>query len=159
MKRLMKLLVLSSLVAIGFTTGCNEKQKQQQAAVKPEPIKPPTVVVVPDDVKRKWKAVQIAVSDKQHNQQKVYTLKLGSELKIPGSNLTLRVENFLPHFVMEGTTLTSQSNQLVNPAAQIVIREDAKEIYRGWLFSLYPTTHAFQHPLYGFTLVDYLPAS
>ncbi|ACH37140.1 lipoprotein, putative [Citrifermentans bemidjiense Bem] len=159
MKRLMKLLVLSSLVAIGFTTGCNEKQKQEQAAVKPQPAKPPTEVVVPDDVKRKWKAVEIAVSDKQHNQQKVYTIKLGSELKIPGSNLTLRVENFLPHFVMEGTTLTSQSNQLVNPAAQIVIREDAKEIYKGWLFSLYPTTHAFQHPLYGFTLVDYLPAS
>ena len=159
MKRLMKLLVLSSLVAIALAAGCNEKQKQEPAAAKPQPAKAPTVVVVPDDVRRKWKAVQIAVSDKQQHQQKVYTLKVGSELKLPGSHLTLRVENFLPHFVMEGTTLTSQSNELVNPAAQIVIHEDAKEIYRGWLFSLYPTTHAFQHPQYGFTLVDYFPAT
>lgn len=159
MKRLMKLLVLSSLVAIVLTTGCNEKQKQEPAAAVPQPAKAPTVVVVPDDVRRKWKAVQIAVSDKHQNQRQVYTLKVGSELKLPGSNLTLRVENFLPHFVMEGTILTSQSNELVNPAAQIVIREDAKEIYKGWLFSLYPTTHAFQHPLYGFTLVDYLTSS
>ncbi|WP_246037901.1 DUF2155 domain-containing protein [Geomonas terrae] len=110
-------------------------------------------------MKGKWKAVQIRVADKNAHLKKVYTLNIGSDFKLPGSDLTLKVETFLPHFVMEGTTLTSQSNDLVNPAAQLVIRENGKEIYKGWLFSLYPTAHAYQHPQYGFTLVDYMPAS
>lgn len=157
-KRLMKLMVLS-LVAMGFAAGCNDKQEKKPAVTKPQPARAPSVVVVPDSVKGKWKAVQIAVADKNAQQQKVYTLNIGSEFKLPGSALTVKVENFLPHFVMEGTTLTSQSNELVNPAAQFIIREGGKEIFKGWLFSLYPTTHVFQHPQYGFTLVDYTPAS
>ncbi|QWV93421.1 DUF2155 domain-containing protein [Geomonas oryzisoli] len=158
MKRLMKLTVLS-LIAIGFAAGCNEKEKTEQTAAAPKVAEAPSTVVVPDQVKGKWKAVQIQVADKNAHLKKVYTLKIGSDFHLPGSDLTLNVETFFPHFVMEGTTLTSQSNDLVNPAAQLVIREKGKEIYKGWLFSLYPTTHAFQHPQYGFTLVDYLPAS
>ncbi|HBG08191.1 MAG: DUF2155 domain-containing protein [Geobacteraceae bacterium GWC2_58_44] len=158
MKRLMKLLVLS-LVAMGAATGCNEKQDKQPAVSKPKLVKAASVVVVPDSVKGKWKAVKVAVADKNAKQQQVYTIEIGAEFKLPASDITVQVENFLPHFVMEGTTLTSQSNELVNPAAQLSIREGGQEIYRGWLFSLYPTTHAFQHPQYGFTLVDYLSAS
>jgi hypothetical protein len=60
---------------------------------------------------------------------------------------------------MDGTTLTSQSNEPKNPAAQVRIYENNAEIFKGWLFSLYPTTHALQHPRYGFTLVDFIPAS
>jgi hypothetical protein len=59
---------------------------------------------------------------------------------------------------MQGTTLTSQSNEPKNPAAQIRVSEGGKEIFKGWLFALYPTTHAFQHPRYGFTLKGYVPA-
>jgi len=157
-KRLMKLMVLS-LVAIGFAAGCNEKAKQQPAVAKPQPARAASSVVVPDSVKGKWKAVQIAVADKNANQQKLYTINIGSALRLPNSNLTIKVENFLPHFGMEGTTLTSQSNELKNPAAQFSIREGDSEIFKGWLFSLYPTTHAFQHPQFGFTLVDYIPAN
>lgn len=159
MKRLMKLLVLS-LVAMVAVAGCNEKEKRTAAVAKSQqPVKQPSVVVVPDSVRGKWKAVKIAVADKNAKRQEVYRIDIGSEFKLPGSNLTLTVENFLPHFVMEGTTLTSQSNELRNPAAQMVIREGNKEIYRGWLFTLYPTTHSFTHPQYGFTLVDYVAAN
>jgi hypothetical protein len=58
---------------------------------------------------------------------------------------------------MDGTTLTSQSNEPKNPAAQVLIMEGGKEVFKGWLFMLYPTTHAFQHPRYGFTVVGFVP--
>lgn len=157
MKRLMKLMVLS-LIAMVAATGCNEKENNKAAVAKPVPARTPSVVVVPDSVKGQWKAVRIAVSDKNANKAKVYTISIGSSIKLPDSDLTLTVENFLPHFVMEGTTLTSQSNELMNPAAQLRIQEAGREIYKGWLFTLYPTTHAFQHPLYGFTLVGFVAA-
>ena len=155
----MKLLVLS-LVAMGAAAGCNEKKEQKEpAASRPQPVKVASVVVVPASVQGKWKAVKVAVADKNSKKQRIYTIAIGSEFQLPESAITLKGENFLPHFVMEGTTLTSQSNELKNPAAQLSIREGGREIFKGWLFTLYPTTHAFQHPQYGFTLVDYIPAS
>ena len=158
MKRSMKLMVLS-LVAMVALAGCNEKGNLDAALAKPEPAKMPSVVVVPESVKGKWKAVKISVTDKNLNRQKVYTIAIGAQIKLPDSNLTVAVENFLPHFIMEGTTLTSQSNELLNPAAQLRIREGERDIYKGWLFALYPTTHAFQHPRYSFTLAGYVPGS
>ncbi len=154
----MKLLVLS-LVAMGAAAGCTEQSSGNPAATKSQPIRVPSVVVVPESVQGKWKAVSIAVLDKNAKDQHVYTIDIGTEFKLPDSDLTLKIENFLPHFVMDGTTFTSQSNELKNPAAQLSVREGGREIFKGWLFRLYPTTHAFQHPQYGFTLVDYVAAS
>jgi hypothetical protein len=154
----MKLMVLS-LVAMIAVAGCNERKGSEVAATKPQPVKTPSLVVVPESVQGKWKAVKISVTDKLANKQKVYTLTIGSPFKLPDSDLTLTVENFLPHFVMEGTTLTSQSNELQNPAAQLRVSEAGREIYKGWLFTLYPTTHAFQHPQFSFTLAGFVPAS
>jgi hypothetical protein len=68
------------------------------------------------------------------------------------------VETFLPAFIMDDARMTSSSNKATNPAARIVIEEEGKLIYRGWLFGLYPDTHAFQHPRYNFTLLGYQPA-
>ncbi|HJV36807.1 DUF2155 domain-containing protein [Geomonas sp.] len=164
MKRSMKLLVLA-VFALGIAAGCNEQNSKPPAVAKPiphakgQPPRSASVVVVPESVKGKWKAVKIQVAEKTGGRQEIYTVPIGSEFKLPGSKLSITVENFLPAFVMEGTTLTSESNELKNPAAQLSVREGGKEIFKGWLFSLYPTTHAFQHPQYGFTLVDYVPAS
>ena len=158
--------VLTSLVFLLLTAllvgGCTKKEEEQsgkQGAPASQGAKKESVVVIPDSVKGKWKAVKISVSDKNNNNEAVYTIAIGSQFAIPDTNLAIKVESFLPHFTMDGTTLTSQSNEPKNPAAQVRISEGGKEIFKGWLFSLYPTTHAFQHPKYGFTLVDFLPAS
>jgi hypothetical protein len=150
------------LLALSLVAGCSKKEEQkpsEQAAPASGGARKESVVVVPDSVKGKWKAVKIAVNDKKSNKEDVYTITIGSTFAVPGTDLAIKVENFLPHFTMEGTTLTSQSNEPKNPAAQVRIYEKNAEIFKGWLFSLYPTTHALQHPTYGFTLVDFIPAS
>jgi hypothetical protein len=146
---------------LALLAGCEKKEARKAGETAPmsgHAAKKEAVVVVPDSVKGKWKAVKIAVTDKETNKETVYSVAIGGTFTIPNTDLSLKVDNFLPHFMMEGTTLTSQSNEPKNPAAQVRIVEGGKEIFRGWLFSLYPTTHAFQHPKYGFTLVDFLPA-
>ena len=158
LKRL--LLIFSALAVVA---GCSKNEnKDSSAPAVPgsshSVTKKEAVVAVPPSVKGKWKAVKISVTNKSVNKDTVYTVAIGKPFKIPDSDLTITVDNFLPHFVMEGTTLTSQSNEPKNPAAQVRITETDREIFKGWLFALYPTTHAFQHPKYGFTLVDFLPA-
>ncbi|UFS72113.1 DUF2155 domain-containing protein [Geomonas sp. RF6] len=157
MTRRMRLLFLPLLALIAFV-GCTQKEEKNQAAPKSQQAKKESQVVVPENVKGKWKAVKIAVIDKNSGKQSVYSVPVNSEFPIPNSGLLLKVGDFLPHFVMEGTALTSRSNDPKNPAVQIRIEEGGREIFKGWLFANFPTTHAFQHPQYGFTLVGYQPA-
>jgi len=158
------LLLLLLIVAAISASGCSQKkdegggqpaeQRKEGAVTRKE-----TVVKVPPTVEGKWKAVKIAIQDKVSNTEQVVPIDIGSSYRIPNSTLEIAVDRFLPHFVMEGATLTSQSNEPKNPAVQIRILDSGKELFKGWLFTLYPTTHAFKHPQYTFALVDFVPAT
>jgi len=153
-KRLVMVLVTAAMLA---ATGCD---RQAEKAVQPAPPaeRKETQIVITPEVEGKWQAVKIAVLDKEKGKEEIYTVDLGYEFNLPEAGLSVKVQNFLPAFIMEGTVLTSKSNETKNPAVQIVIRQNGEEVYKGWLFSLYPGTHAFQHPRFSFSLVDYLPA-
>lgn len=114
-------------------------------------------IIIPPDVANKWKSVRIAVIDKSNVSQKHYTIPIGGKLAIPSSTLVIEVETFLPAFTMEGSVMTSSSNELKNPGVKVRITESGSVIFKGWLFSMFPKTHAFMHPKYGFTLVDVIP--
>ena len=134
--------------------GCSQtEEKPEKQPVK----KSSSRVLVPDDVRGQWKAVRIKVVDKSTSREETYTIDLGYEFTVAKSDVKIRVENFLPAFVMQGKIMTSASNDLRNPAAQIVITEAEQEIYTGWLFSRFPDTHSFQHERFSFSLVDFVP--
>jgi hypothetical protein len=116
------------------------------------------VTVVPEHVKGKWKAVVLVVEDKGQKQTKEYTVNLGKELSIPNSPLVVNVIEFLPDLTIAESTFTSVSNEPNNPAVHVTIREGDKEIFKGWLFSLFPTIHPFQHAQYGVTLKEGVPS-
>ena len=111
-------------------------------------------IVVPDAVKAGWKAVKVEVEFKAKKSKKAFTVPLNSEFKVPDSDLTLKVGNFLPHFTMGADQITSGSNNLENPAAQIEVFQGGKEIFHGWLFSKYPAVHPLTHDKYGVALLE-----
>lgn len=153
--------VLLFVVVVIVVAGCakeKEEQKQIQAQSSHRVARKETKVVVPPFVEGRWKAVKIKVIDKPTLKEKVYTVGIGDKVVVPEAEISLKIIHFLPEFVMAGAILTSQTNELKNPAVQIVIAEGGKDIFKGWLFAKFPTTHAFQHPRYGFALVDFVPA-
>jgi hypothetical protein len=109
-------------------------------------------VVVPGSVKGKWKGVVLVVVDKKTNKQQEYTVNLSSDFKVPNSNLKISVGEYLPDFRMEGLTITSSSNEQNNPAVGVKIFENDKEVFKGWLYSKFPTMHPFEHPNYSIVL-------
>ena len=161
------LLVMSSAVAC---------QKKEEATPPPPP--PPAmsqglpggapadiptiegggVTVVPEHVKGKWKAVVLVVEDKGQKQTKEYTVNLGKDLTIPNSQLVVNVIDFLPDLTITNSTFTSVSNEPNNPAVHVIVRDGEKEIFKGWLFSLFPTIHPFQHAQFGVTLKEGVPS-
>ncbi|HLN90787.1 MAG TPA: DUF2155 domain-containing protein, partial [Patescibacteria group bacterium] len=101
-----------------------------------------------------WKAVKIEVEYKEKKSKKAFTIPLNSEFKVPDTDLTLKVGNFLPHFSMGGDQITSSSNNPENPAAQLEVFQGGKEVFHGWLFALHPTVHPFTNDKYGVTLLE-----
>jgi len=149
------------LLLLLSATGCQKKDPPpaiqpnvESAHSRSESPRKEAKVVVPPDVAKRWKTVRIAVVDKTSVTQKTYTVPVGGKLALPSSGMTLEVEAFLPAFIMEGALLTSASNEPTNPAAKIRITENGMIIFKGWLFSKYPNTHAFMNPRYGFSLLD-----
>ncbi|MBF0553090.1 MAG: DUF2155 domain-containing protein [Nitrospirae bacterium] len=111
-------------------------------------------VVVPDNVKGKWEAVKLSIADKKTNKTQDITVKLGSEYKIPDSSVTIIPVVFLPDFRMDSLTITSISAELNNPAANVIISEAGKELFKGWLYSKYPDIHPFQHDRFAVVMLE-----
>lgn len=164
LRQLLLFITTGIVCALGVFSGCSKKEEPAKPSTPTPPardtvIRKHTEVAVPPSVKGKWKSVKLSIMDKETNKEGFVTIDIGKTMKINGTNLVIKVENFLPHFIMDGTTLTSSSNAPKNPAVQIHITENGKEVFNGWLFTLYPNTHASQHSRYGFGLVDFTPAN
>lgn len=147
-------------VTLFLLAACSSREEQTPVVTNSheQGIKKQTTVIVPPASRGKWRAVIVGITDKQTGRVTEYEVPIGSRTSIPGSDISIAADSFLPHFIMQGAVLTSQSNEPKNPAARITVDEGGKEIFKGWLFALYPTTHALQHPRYGFALKGYVPA-
>jgi hypothetical protein len=117
----------------------------------------PAAVIVPEAVKKGWKAVVLQVIEKG-GATKDYKIPINGEMAIPGSSLTVKVESFLPDFKMTQQGITSLSNQPKNPAAKVRVVEGGKPVFNGWLFKMFPEAHPFEHPKYRMILKDYVAA-
>ncbi len=110
-------------------------------------------VVVPTNVKAMWKAVKLSIEDRATKGAKEYVVAVGSDLAVPNTKIKVKVLAFLPDFKMGDQEITSVSDKPNNPAAQIVVEEPGKPEWKGWLYSLHPAVHPFQHEKIAITLV------
>ena len=101
-------ILVVALILAGSFGACKKKEEKPQlppghpgmANGMPGMPKVERTVVVPKDVKAKWKAVKIAITDKATKGSKEYTLTVGSDLAVPKTNVTIKVLAFLPDFRM-----------------------------------------------------------
>ena len=164
---LKKLSVIVVAGALAFSLAACGKQKGQEAQGPAGGAKPgqeklllpqkgqEATVQLPAEVQGKWKAIKVTVEDKTKKSSKEYTVALGKTMDIPGTKLSIQAVQFVPSFVMQGLNITSASNEPNNPAAKVIISEGGKEVFKGWLFQKFPTTHAFSHPQYAITLTGW----
>jgi hypothetical protein len=76
----------------------------------------------------------------------------GKAVPIPGSDLSVRADAYLPAFTMTAEIITSTGVDEQNPAARITVQEKGKDIFTGWIFNRFPDVHPFQHPRFALLL-------
>ncbi len=148
-------LKMAEKAAEGSLGGDNKNHPQLEAQEKIE-----RKIVVPENVKGKWRAVKLLVINKQDEEKtEVKTIDLGKSFQIKNTGMTVTVGEFFPNFVMSGSSYSSMNNQIINPAIQLRVEENGKTLYDGWTFAKYPDLYSFQHDTYRLELLDFIPAN
>jgi hypothetical protein len=163
MKKLVAAVLVAGLV-ISFA-GCKKKEEKPQLppghpameggmppAGMPDMPKVDRQIVVPKEVAAKWKGVKLTVEDKTAKTFKEYTVNVGGQQAIANTKVVIKVLAFLPDFRMGEKDITSASDKPNNPAAQVAVLDGGKEIWKGWLYSMHPGIHPFEHEKIGITL-------
>lgn len=163
-KRIYKGLLFFAGLYFLFVAGCSDREEKAVAVISSRPsevrlehktsLSLPSIVTIPEDISSAWTAIRIEVTYFASSKRKIFQIAIGEEKDIAGTGLRIKAVSFLPAFQMDGHEITSRSNELENPAAQIEVFEGDRQIFKGWLFSLYPTTHAFTHSRYSLALVE-----
>jgi len=104
-----------------------------------------------------WRAIKVRMVELSSMTETFHEIGIGEEAVLGDSGLTIRALAFIPDFVMSEGGITSRSADPQNPAARVVIIEEGKGEYEGWLFGAMPEIHAYPHELYGVMLVEGIP--
>ncbi|HEY7574110.1 MAG TPA: hypothetical protein VIB08_03045 [Thermoanaerobaculia bacterium] len=107
----------------------------------------PSRLVIPPEVQQAFSGVRLAWSEREGKKGTI-EVALGSTATIPGSNLDVRADAYLPAFAMDADVITSQGIEEGNPAARIAVLENGREIFSGWIFQNFPNVHPFTHDRY-----------
>ena len=164
MKKLLAIVLVGSLAF--SMAGCKKKDEKPQMpaghppmdggmppAGMPDVPKVDRKVIVPKEVKAKWSAVKLRIEDKAAKTGKDYTVAVGSDLAVPNTKIKVKVLAFLPDFRMGDKDITSASDKPNNPAAQIAVQEPGKEEWKGFIYSMHPGIHPYQHDKIAITLL------
>jgi len=165
---LKKMVAVAVVLVLAVSFGaCKKKEEKPQLppghpsmeggmppAGMPDMPKVDRKVVVSKEVKAKWSAVKLNIEDKAAKTKKDFTVAVGSELAVPNTKMKVKVLAFLPDFRMGDKDISSASDKPNNPAVQVAIMEPGKEAWTGWLYSMHPGIHPFQHEKIAITLVS-----
>jgi hypothetical protein len=105
-----------------------------------------------------WRAIRVKVVEPATSSETVHEVVIGEQAALGDTGLGLRVVTFIPDFVMGEDGITSRSADPLNPAARVIITEQGKDDFEGWLFGAMPEIHAFPHDRYQVLLVEGVPA-
>ncbi len=117
----------------------------------------PTELVVPPEAIAAFSGVRIGWKDAESSKEGVLEVPIGIPTPLPGSDLQVRADVYLPAFAMSAQTITSTGTEEENPAARIAVVQGGKEIFTGWIFQRFPDVHPFQHPRFALRLEGGVP--
>ena len=109
-------------------------------------------------VRSRWTGMKIGVIDLTKRQETTYLVSRGQDFTLPGGSLTFRILALVPDFTLDNGVITSRSDAPANPAAQVLITENGRQLYRGWLFARFPDSQPFEHPRYAVRLLELEPS-
>lgn len=112
-----------------------------------------TEITLDDQIAATWRGAIIEISGPEGEPER-FDLTLGQAVTLGETGLTATALVFVPDFVMGEDGITSRSAEAANPALRLLVTEEGRPDYEGWLFAALPEIHPFPHETYSILLVD-----
>lgn len=132
-------------------------QREDPAAGSEAAASAPTELAVPPEAIAAFSGIRIGWKDSQTSKEGILEVPIGVPTAVPGSDLEVRADVYLPAFTMNAQTITSTGTAEENPAARIAVAQGGKDIFTGWIFQRFPDVHPFQHPRFALRLQGGVP--
>jgi len=158
---LLRLTAITVLVAVLpvllISQGCSKKedeearlQKEREWALanltegetpppKPSALPQTLVINVPQSVKDRYTGVVMAVGNRKTREIKKFTMQLGESTKVPGTDYTIKVGEYLPTWSINGNIVTSRKDEPDDPAVRATIYESGNMVFDGFIFQRHRT--------------------
>lgn len=173
-KRLAYTAICLTFVIASFAA-CGDKEAEKQKALeeakqfalstfeegnakppRPKPLPKDLAIEVPKDVKSKYTAVVMGVGNRKTKEIKKFTVKLGETAAVPGTDYTIKVMSYLPHWTLKGGKVTSGGDEPTDPAVRATIYEKGEQVFDGFIFKRHKTP-SFITEEYVIGLLDSVP--
>jgi hypothetical protein len=164
--------VFASALFLVFT-GCESKKKESSTEVQTEApvnhsatdvtesmaqaahaVRPPTREInVSEEVRNKWKEVQLQITDTSRQQTQLLTLQIGTSVRLNDEGERLGIEIYIPDYAIADKQIESRSNEPNNPAVFVNLTHEGKVLKSGWVFMHLPEYNSFVHKRFHLVLV------
>ncbi len=106
-----------------------------------------------EEVRKKWKEVQLQITDNAQQRTELITLQVGSTVKLDDEGERLSIEVFVPDYSIAEKRIKSRSNEPNNPAVLVSLSHEGKTLSRGWIFKHFPEYNSFVNQRFHLVLV------
>ncbi len=157
------LIIAFVLVAVLFANSSLkaylEKQRHLHSAFPGNNLTTDNIVIIPEEIKRKWPAVKLKVRDNVSGKFTDYAVNIGGEVFLDSSGgLQIRLKHYVPDFLRDGEKIITLSSQANNPAVMVALLQGTQEIYSGWVFKKNPSHNTFTHGTFEIILGEAIEA-
>ncbi len=111
-----------------------------------------------DEVKAKWKEVEIEVTDSESDAKDVIKVKVGVDSPIGDTGFSVKVSAFVPDYTMFEDYVSTRSDEPNNPAVFVELLKGDEVVASGWVFKKLPTFNSYKHDRFTVALLTPLAA-
>ncbi len=129
--------------------GVTESMAQAAHAVRPATRE----ITISEEVRNKWKEVQLQITDAAQQETQLITLKVGASIRLNSKGEYLAVEVFIPDYSIIDKRIKSRSNEPNNPAVLVNLTYEGEVLEKGWIFKHYPEFNSFVNKRFRLVLV------
>lgn len=105
------------------------------------------------EVMAKWNTVLLEITDAVSKKKEQFTVKVGASVPLKNPAFKLKIEAFVPDYMITEDHIESRTNEADNPAVLVALLEGDKVVAKGWVFKSLPDFNSYTDQRYPVALV------
>ncbi len=104
------------------------------------------------EIVEKYSGIKILAINKNDGSKIEIVAPFGQKTAIDGTSLEIITASYFTNFTMVDGGVKNVSMEENNPSAKVIIIDNGRQVFDGWLFQEYPDMHPYENPVWRIVL-------